>query len=155
MERLRVIILAVFVLLLSSCGGKIKDISVTSFKIVSIAPQGLSGITALVEIGIHNPAVGFEVTDAHATLKMRDQEALHLSSDQLMVSARTDKTYTVPLKGEIAEGFNPFELLKVLSNEVDYSQFTVSVSARVALRSGIGKTVEYKDIPLNSLIGNI
>lgn len=155
MEKLRAIILAVFVVLLSSCGGKVKDISVTSFKIVSIAPQGLSSITALVEIGIHNPTVGFEVTDLHATLKMREQEAVLLSSDQLMVAARCDKTYTVPLKGEIAEGFNPFQLLKLLGNEMDYSQVTISVSARLALRGGMGKTVEVKDIPLSSLINKI
>ncbi len=155
MERLRVIISAVLLLLLSSCGGSVKDIRVTSFKIVSIAPQGLSGITALVEVGVHNPAMGFEVTDLHATLKMREQEAVHLSSDQLMVAGRTDKTYTVPLKGEIADGFNPFQLLKLLSNEVDYSQVTVSLSARLALRGGVGRTVEYNDVPLSSLIDKI
>ena len=39
MERFKVIFVAIFALLLTACGSKVKDISVTSFNIVSIAPE--------------------------------------------------------------------------------------------------------------------
>lgn len=155
MERFRVIFIAIFALLLSSCGKKVKDISVTSFNIVSIAPQGLTGITALVEIGIHNPTVGFEVTNLNAIIKMKGQEMIYLSADQLMVEGHSEKQYDIPVKGRLADGFNPFQLLKLLSNEADIEDMTLSISARPALRGGVGKVVEINDMPLKKLIDKI
>ncbi len=151
MERLRAIILAVVLVLLSSCGGSVKDVELTSFRLVSVAPQGLSGITALIEAGIRNPGIGFEVTALHATIRMDGAEALYLDADQLMVEGHSDRTYDIPLKGSIAEGFNPFQLLRLLGSEADLSRLTVSVKARLALRGGIGKTVEINDVPLEEL----
>lgn len=155
MERFRVIFIVIFALLLSSCGNKVKDISVTSFNIVSIAPQGLTGITALVEIGIHNPTVGFEVTNLNAIIKMKGQEMIYLSADQLMVEGHSEKQYDIPVKGRLADGFNPFQLLKLLSNEADIEDMTLSISARPALRGGVGKVVEINDMPLKKLIDKI
>lgn len=155
MERFRVIFIAIFALLLSSCGNKVKDISVTSFNIVSIAPQGLTGITALVEIGIHNPTVGFEITNLNAIIKMKGQEMIYLSADQLMVEGHSEKQYDIPVKGRLADGFNPFQLLKLLSNEADIEDMTLSISARPALRGGVGKVVEINDMPLKKLIDKI
>lgn len=155
MERFRVIFIAIFALLLSSCGNEVKDISVTSFNIVSIAPQGLTGITALVEIGIHNPTVGFEVTNLNAIIKMKGQEMIYLSADQLMVEGHSEKQYDIPVKGRLADGFNPFQLLKLLSNEADIEDMTLSISARPALRGGVGKVVEINDMPLKKLIDKI
>lgn len=155
MERFRVIFIAIFALLPSSCGNKVKDISVTSFNIVSIAPQGLTGITALVEIGIHNPTVGFEVTNLNAIIKMKGQEMIYLSADQLMVEGHSEKQYDIPVKGRLADGFNPFQLLKLLSNEADIEDMTLSISARPALRGGVGKVVEINDMPLKKLIDKI
>ena len=132
-----------------------KDISVTSFNIVSIAPQGLTGITALVEIGIHNPTVGFEVTNLNAIIKMKGQEMIYLSADQLMVEGHSEKQYDIPVKGRLADGFNPFQLLKLLSNEADIEDMTLSISARPALRGGVGKVVEINDMPLKKLIDKI
>ncbi len=151
MERLRAIILALVLVLLSSCGGSVKDVRVTSFRVVSVAPQGLSGLTALVEAGIHNPGIGFEVTSLHGTLRMDGKDMLYLDADQLMVEGRSDRTYDIPLKGRIADGFNPFQLLSLLGDGSDLSRLTVSARARLALRGGVGKTVEIKDMPLEEL----
>ncbi len=155
MERFKVIFVAIFALMLTACGSKVKDISVTSFNILSIAPQGLSGITALVEIGIHNPTVGFEVTNLNATIKMKGQDMIYLSADQLMVEGHSEKQYDIPVKGKLAEGFNPFQLLRLMSNEADMQDMTLSISARPALRGGVGKMIEINDIPLKELIDKI
>ena len=155
MKRFRVIFVVIFALLLSACGGKVKDIRVTSFSIVSIAPQGLSGITALVEVGIHNPTVGFEVTNLNAVIKMKGQDMIYLSADQLMVEGHSEKKYDVPVKGSLADGFNPFQLLRLLNNEANMEDMTLSVSARPALRGGVGKTIEINDMPLKELIDKI
>lgn len=152
-KHLPIIALIISALLMCGCSGHgIKDIKVTSVKIVSVSPRGLNGLDALLELGIHNPAMSFEVTDVTGVAKMDGQECLVVTADQLIVSGKTDKVYSVPLKGSLSEGFNPFQLLNIVGGSMDMSKITVSVKAKVALRGGIGKNIELKDIPLSSLI---
>ena len=152
MKRFGIILLAAC-LLLTSCGKGVKDIALTSFRLVSVSPHGLSGVTMLVEVGVDNPTVGFEITDVNAVLKLDSVPALLLTADQLMVEGRAQKLYTIPLKGQIAEGFNPFQLLRLISDDSVMSRLTADVSARAALRGGLGKNIDMKDIKLDSLTG--
>ena len=153
MKRIHILVLLVLSLLLAGCKGKsFKDIDVTSVRLVSIVPEGLTGLTALVEVGIHNPTVGFEVTSLEGLARYRGQDAFTASADQLIVSGNTDKIYRIPVQGQIAEGFNPFLLLKLLGGESDFDDVTFTVRGKVALRGGVGKNIELKDIPLSSLL---
>lgn len=153
MKRARVIVLVLLSLLLAGCkGGGFKDITVTSARIVSIVPEGLTGLSALVEVGIHNPSLAFELTELEGMACFRGQDAMQVSADQLIVAGHTDKVYRIPMRGHIADGFNPFQLLRLLGSDSSYDDITFSVTGRVALRGGIGKKIELRDIPLSSLL---
>jgi len=153
MKRIHILVLLLSALLLSGCSvNKLKDITVTSARIVSIVPEGLSDLSALIELGIHNPSLAFEVTDLNGLARYRGQDAVTVTADQLIVAGRTDKVYRIPVKGHIAEGFNPFQLLKLLGSESSFDDVTFDVKGKVALRGGIGKNIELKDIPLSSLL---
>jgi hypothetical protein len=154
MAKLRIIIIVLFAFALAGCTASVEDIKVTSFRVVSVVPQGVSNIVALVEIGIHNPTIGFEVTDMQAVAKLDGEQAVQFSADQLIVDGKKDKVYTLPLKGRIVDGFNPFKLLTLFSNGMDLRGVTADVSARAALRGGIGKNIELKDIKIADLIAN-
>lgn len=153
MKKRILILLAVLSAMTFTTGcKKVKEISVTSFEIVSVTPSGLSDLDALIKLGIHNPAVPFEVTDATGTLKIAGKPSLSLSTDQLIVAGNSDKVYSIPIKGKIAEGFNPFELLKLINgSSLDLEQLTVDVNGKIALRGGVGKKLDLKDIKLNKL----
>ena len=125
-----VILLCCLSLLLSGCGKGAKDIKVTGFRLVSI-------------------------TDVSITVDMHEQPAVVFEADQLMVEGHCAKTYSLPLKGRIVDTFNPFQLLKLFSNEDSLDNLKASARARVALRGGIGKNIEIKDIPLKDLIDNL
>lgn len=146
------LILAVLLPLAMSCTNKVKDISVTSVELLSVSPRGLFELNALVRVGIHNPAPSFELTEVQGTVKIKGQEALVMDADQLIVSGRTDKMYNVPVHGSISPGFNPFQLLNFLNSSTSLEDVTLDVSARVAIRGGIGKKLEYKDIKVSNLI---
>lgn len=150
MKRFHFVLLLLLALLLSGCKGKsIKDISVTSVRLVSIVPEGLTGLSALVEVGIHNPTVGFELFDIEGLARYQGQDAFSAKADQLVVSGNTDKLYRIPVQGQIAEGFNPFQLLKLFGSESTFDDVTFTVRGKVALRGGVGKNIEIKDIPLS------
>ena len=151
MKRFTFLLLLIPLLLLSGCKGKgIKDISVTSVRLISITPEGFNGVSA--QVGIHNPTIGFEVTNLTGVAKFQGQDALSVHADQLMVPGHSDALYRIPLQGSIADGFNPLRLLRLLSKDGSYEDVTFDVYARVAARGGLGKNIEILDIPLSSML---
>lgn len=153
MKRVVTFLLLALALVLTGCKGKrLQDIKVTSARIVSIVPEGLSSINALVEVGVHNPSVALEITDIVGLAHYEDMNILSVTADQLIVEGHTDKLYQIPLKGQIAEGFNPLRLLRLLGNESSLDDVTVSFRGHVALRGGIGKDIEMEEIPLSTLL---
>lgn len=155
MKRLFLFLALVLPLLCSCKGHSIKDIKVNSVEIVSLTPKGLKDIDAVVRVDVHNPSVAFELTDLVGVAKYKGKEALTVTSDQLIVSGKTDKVYTVPVHGTLAEDFNPFQLLELIGGNGDQKfsldGLTLDLSLRPALRGGIGKKVEIKDISLSKL----
>jgi len=153
----RIFLFAVLVpLLLVSCKGKgFQDIAITSVRLVSIIPEGFNDVTALVEIGVHNPSVAFTLTGLDATARFQGQEALTASAKQILIPAHSDDVYQIPLQGRLAEGFNPFRLLRLLGDEASFEDITFDVRGRVSLRSGFGRNIEMLDIPLSDLLSGI
>ena len=153
MKRVFTLLLCAMVLVLSGCQGRrLQDIKVTSARIVSIVPQGLSELSAVVEVEIHNPSVALEISDIIGTARFGDMDILSVSADRLVIDARTDRAYQVPLKGHIEEGFNPLRLLRLLGDEASLDDIKVSYKARISLRGGIGKDIEMEDMPLSTLL---
>ena len=143
-------LLSVCLLLLCGCSKTYKDIKVTSFEVISITPRGLNQVDALVDVGIYNPIVGFEVADVLGVLKMDGTPCVDITSDQLMISGKSEKIYRIPLHGELEPGFNPLSLLRVVQT-MDFSAFTADISGKVSIRGGLGKNIEMKDLKLGEL----
>ena len=139
------------VLAFSGCND-IKQIKVTSFEVVSITPKGFNGIDALVKVGFHNPAMAFELADAVGTAKVKGVPCLEIGADRFVVDGKCDKTYSIHVHGELAQGFDPFQLLQLLNNQMGADDLTLDVSAKAVLRGGIGKKIDLKDIPLSKFM---
>ena len=56
------------------------------------------------------------------------------------------------MKGRIADGANPFKLLKLLGSERVTDPVSLDFEARMALRGGIGKKIEINDIQLDEYL---
>ena len=153
MKKLRILWLFALVLLLAGCKGRgFEDVRVTSVRLVSISPEGLTRISAVAEVGVHNPTVAFDVTNLDGLAKFLGQDALMVTGEPVSIAARCDSVYTVPLQGRMAEGFNPLRLLRLLGDDASFDDITFDVRARVTLRSGLGKNIEMLDIPLSGLL---
>lgn len=153
MKRLA-IIFAICAAVLTGCSGSVKDIKVTGCELVSVVPMGLYGLDAVVDVTVDNPTISFEVTGVVGTVKYKGDPCLTLTADGILVDGRCEKTYTVPVKGSLSDNFNPFTLLKIF-NAGDFGDCTLDVRAKVALKNGIGKVIEKKDIPVKELIDKI
>lgn len=151
MKRLLPALMMMCCLFLGSCSKTYKDIKVTSFDIVSITPKGLDAVDAVIDVGIDNPIMGFELFNAVASVKMKGVECIQLFSDQLVLEGHSEKVYRIPLHGKLSSSFNPLELLTIVK-DMDFSQFTMDAKARVNLRGGIGKDIDIKDIKLEKFL---
>lgn len=153
MKKVRLLLLLCLSLLLAGCKDRgFQDITVTSVRLVSIIPEGLTGVSAELEVGIHNPTLAFRVEDLTGAAKFQGQEALLLSAEPLDVAARCDSLYLIPLRGRVNGDFNPLRLLRLLGGEADLDDISFDIRARASLRSGLGKNIEMLDIPLSSLL---
>ena len=153
MKKVRLLLLLCLSLLLAGCKDRgFQDITVTSVRLVSIIPEGLTGVSAELEVGIHNPTLAFRVEDLTGAAKFQGQEALLLSAEPLDVAARCDSLYLIPLRGRVDGDFNPLRLLRLLGGEADLDDISFDIRARASLRSGLGKNIEMLDIPLSSLL---
>lgn len=153
MKKVRLLLLLCLSLLLAGCKDRgFQDITVTSVRLVSITPEGLTGVSAELEVGIHNPTLAFRVEDLTGAAKFQGQEALLLSAEPLDVAARCDSLYLIPLRGRVDGDFNPLRLLRLLGGEADLDDISFDIRARASLRSGLGKNIEMLDIPLSSLL---
>lgn len=148
-----ILIIATCLALLTGCHS-FKDIKVNSFELTRVVPVGLSAIEAEVLVELDNPTVGFSVENAEGILKMNGTPCMTITADCVKIDRKSVKHYSIPLKGKLADGFNPFQLLNILGTR-DLSVFSMDVKAHGKLKGGIGKDIEYKDIPLTSLIDNI
>ena len=140
-------------LLLSGCKSRgFQDIAITSIRLVSIVPEGFSDVTAVVEVGVHNPTVAIQLSQVEAQARFQGEPALSATSETITIPRHSDSVYLIPLRGRLSEGFNPFRLLRLLGDEASFDDITLDVRCRASLRSGFGRNIELLDIPLSTLL---
>ena len=143
-------------LLLTGCKSKgFQDIALTSVRLVSIEPEGFFHVNAILEVGVHNPTLSFQVSDLSAVARFQGQDALAATAEPVRIPGHSDALYQIPLRGQLADGFNPFRLLRLLGDEASFDDVTLDVRARVSLPGGFGRNIELLDIPLSELLGGI
>ena len=151
---LRLLIPALAALCLCACGKSFQDIRVTSCELVSLSPLGLSAVDVEINVGVDNPTVQVALSQLRAVVKMDGTPCLNVTADDVTLAAKTENIYPLLLHGTLAEDFNPFLLLGLLGRD-DYSALTVDVYFHGALKSGLGKDFEYKDIALKDLLSKL
>ncbi|MBO6168852.1 MAG: hypothetical protein J6O51_02660 [Bacteroidales bacterium] len=151
---LKLITISLAVILAGACSKSLKDITITSCDVTSISPRGLSAFDATLDLGVNNPSVQFTLKKMNATVKMDGAPCLYLTADDVTIAPRSENVYTLIVHGTMDQGFNPFSLLTLLQSP-GLEPVTVDVSCFGALKSGLGKNFEYKDLPLKDLLGQI
>ena len=99
MRRLSILLPLLLALGLAGCAPKgLQDLSVTSARVVSIVPEGLTSLSAELEVGVHNPSARLTLTDLTGQAKYRGEALLDLSADGVVIEARTDSLYRLPVR---------------------------------------------------------
>ncbi len=149
-RRLMILVVSVMALALAGC-GKVKDITVTSLQLESIAPQGLKGIDVYMAVGIDNPALQIGLEDIHGSLKHSGKVLGRVTMDPMVLQRKSAEIYHVKAFLSLGEDARLRDLLMFTNIEKLY-ECTVDVSATPRLKSGLGAPITLKDIPLKKLL---
>ena len=145
-----ILVVSVMALALAGC-GKVKDITVTSLQLESIAPQGLKVIDVYMAVGIDNPAFQIGLEDIHGSLKHSGKVLGRVTMDPMVLQRKSAEIYHVKAFLSLGEDARLRDLLMFTNIEKLY-ECTVDVSATPRLKSGLGTPITLKDIPLKKLL---
>lgn len=155
MKNRSIILLAFAALVLCSCAGNFKDIRVTSCKLTSLKPSGLARIEARVEVGIDNPAAELHLTGIEGLASFKGEPCINLEADDIILKGRAEGKYDIVIRGQLNSDFNFVQLLGLIGDSQKLNDVTLDVSCRASLSNGLGKKIEYKDIPLGDIMGKL
>lgn len=147
-NRILAIAAAALALLITSC-GKIHEISVNSYDIVSVTPSGFRSVDAVIAVGIHNPAFAFKVSDIHGTVYHNGSALADFEADPVDVHRKSDDVYQITGRARLAKGVSVLSLLSLIQdmNPEDYS---LDASAKVKAK-GFTKTISRTGVPVSRL----
>ena len=149
-HNILVFIVSVIAISLTGC-GRVKDITVTSVKLESIAPQGLKGINVYLAVGIDNPAFQIGLEDIHGALKHSGKVLGRMTMAPFVLHARSTEIYHLKTTATIEQGVTLMELMTLTDMET-LNKCTVDVSVRATLKGGISKVLRFNDIPMTDLL---
>lgn len=153
MKRLKnaFLIIIIFVPLLVSGCGKISDIKITSCGLESITPIGLRGVKAELALAVENPAMQFTLSDIRGILYYKGKEFVNYAADPITVRRHLAAVYPLKVEAHLAGSVSFSEVLKLLSG-YNPEDFSTDIYARVKLKSGLYKNLEFKNIPIKELM---
>lgn len=137
---------------LQSCtqwkGFEIKSVSVRT-----LSPHGLKSADLTVSVTVMNPGKSIQVDSILGEIKVADSPMFLLRAEDFVLEQNSEKEYLLPVQGYVTEGLNVFYVLGALT---DGSPESIKMDVRAYVRvsgTNFGRTIEYKDIPLASLVG--
>ena len=151
-HNILVFIVSVMAISLTGC-GRVKDITVTSVKLESIAPQGLKGVNVYLAVGIDNPAFQIGLEDIHGALKHSGKVLGRMTMDSMVLQRRSAEIYHVKAFVSLGEDARLRDLL-MLTDMNKLNECTIDVSATPRLKSGLGTPLTIKDISVKKLLEN-
>ena len=147
MKIKRLISAVIIAVLLTGCSGlrKVQDISLTSWGVKYLVPTSARSVDAVLLLGIDNPTFAFTVSDVDGTLKRNGIPVVYFKAGEVEVKARTSTVYELPGSAMLADKTSILDLLSIAARS-NYDGLTVDVALKVKLKSGLGTTLNYKDI---------
>jgi len=144
------IVAAVLMLLVSGC-ARIDDVHVRTCSVKTIEPSGFRSVRGVLAIGIDNRTVGFAISGIKGVVKSRDKEIGSFSGGPVVVDGHSFKVCDLSFAATLDKSVSMSDLL-VLAFKGNLDGYVADISARVRFRGGIGKTIDFKNVPLEKLI---
>ncbi len=151
MKRIFVRLFAVLALVLLAACAKLQDIKITSCGIESLSPRGFRSMDAVLAVGVDNPTFGFTIQGLDGVVKYRGEEFATYFADTVTIDRKCVRVYDVPCSATLNDNVSLTRVLSLM-RKGSLEGFTTDITARVKLRSGVGKVLEFKDLDLRKMM---
>lgn len=140
---------AVTCLMAGSCGvSKIKDIKLVQAGVKYIIPTSLRTFDAVLELGVDNPAMTFNVSGIDGRIRVDEVPFATFTAGELRVEGKKILRYELPCSITLEPGITLLDVLK-LSTRRSLDGIKADVNLKVASKSGALKApLSYKDLDL-------
>lgn len=138
------------VCMLTSCMKQYKQIKLDDFKVVSVTPDGARAADVIASVSVDNPAKDFVVESLNGTVKICGEVFGCLTAEGIKVGGKSKQVYSVPVRAELDPQISLFRLMGLRHDNLALNT-TVDITAKIKFHGGFGKTIEYKDVPLDTL----
>ena len=147
MKLKRLVVALAAILAVTGCSGlkKVKDIELTSWGIKYLVPTSTKSVDAVLLLGIDNPTFAFNVSDVDGTVKRNGVPIAYFSAGEIAVGAKTAAVYELPCTARLDDKTSLLDILAIAARS-NYDGITVDVALKAKLKSGLGTTLNYKDI---------
>ena len=129
-------------------GGSTRPVSAG---IENIVPEGFRKVVVYMAVEIDNPASQLLISDIEGNVSRFGTILGKFTVDPVMLKARTLDRYSMRMTVTLAEGMSVLSLMS-LANAKALEECAVDVRAKVALKNGISKKLEYEGIPLANFV---
>ena len=139
------------VAVLSAACYNFKDIEITSCELASLEPKGFRAVDAVLQVGVNNPTVSITLSDVTGAIRNGDLVVATFGGGPVTIDRKSEKVYELPCTVKLEEGLSLFQVLTLIKT-MDFDGYVCDVTGTVALKNGLKKKLEFKDIPINSLM---
>ena len=150
MKRFVKILLLLCVICISGC-GKISDIKFSSCKMVSCTPTSLRSLNLKLNVEIDNPSIRLNLSQMQALVYRNGKSLGTIAVDPLTIAAHTTELYDVTAHVSLDKGTSLHQIMSIAS-DFKPEEFTADVHAKVKLRNGLVKTLDFKDVKLSKFV---
>jgi len=135
------------VLSLTSCFPNFDRISYSQPQINGIAVKGLRAADVVVSVELDNPGAGFALDDISGMIHTESMDVAAYFIDPVSIVRKSEQTVELTVHVSLCPGVN---LLSFLANIEQFTQgkYFADISAKVKLKNGFGKTIDYKNLVL-------
>lgn len=147
---LNLIVLGLAAVSLSGCQN-IKDIKITSCRLVSLSPRGLRSADAVLEIGVDNPASAFTISDLKGEIFRDSGVAATFSAGTVNVEGKKEGVYDFPCTAALDGSVSLMELAALASSR-DLSGYKVNIEFNVAVGNGKSRKMQFDNIEISDLL---
>lgn len=139
------------VLLLMQGCARLKQIRIVSCEVESVSLHGMRGVSAVLSVGVDNPAAALEMSDIEGTMYVGNDVLGRFSAGELQIAGRSVSENRVPVDFTLDRSVSFMEIVSLL-RDMDLDMVTMDISFRAKVKGGVSKKMEFGRIPASRLI---
>lgn len=141
---------ALLLFVLTGCNSW-KDFEIGSVSVQSITPRGLKAADMTIAAAVRNPGKAIQIDSISGVIRVADNPVIMLAAEEILIESG-DTECVFPVKGTLQNGINiPAVLGTLTTGDTGALKMDIRAYARI-VGTNFGKTIEYTDIPLVSLL---